>query len=233
MYDGLDNSSELIGTYCGQQRNLVLYSSESNLLVQFFTLRRTASTQNRGFKGIYEFSESFVKLDFIKLSNGVHIRGSECDQKILSKRESSGFVYSPNYPFPYLPKTVCRYEIICYAHLVCDPHFKCKTRQKKQKERKNKHEHFRLNYRYFIYGLQDAQNLERVRLEFQMFEIQHKEHKDKDKDKEYDIIIFSIQSISIDKLCRFDYRVFVFLLITLFFVFLRNFSPDRIVQRAT
>ncbi|XP_031631169.1 uncharacterized protein LOC116345699 isoform X2 [Contarinia nasturtii] len=145
VYDGPDNSSELIGTYCGQQRNLVLYSSESSLLVQFFTLRRTASTQNRGFKGIYEFSESFVKLDFIRLSNGVHIRGSECDQKILSKRESTGFVYSPNYPFPYLPKTVCR---------------------------------------YFIYGLQDAQNLERVRLEFQMFEIQHKEHKDKDKDKE-------------------------------------------------
>lgn len=40
--------------------------------------------------------------------NGMHIRGSECDQKILSKRESSGLVFSPNYPFPYLPKTVCR-----------------------------------------------------------------------------------------------------------------------------
>ncbi|XP_055324620.1 uncharacterized protein LOC129579067 isoform X3 [Sitodiplosis mosellana] len=143
VYDGPDNSSELIGTYCGQQRNLVLYSSESSLLVHFFTLRRTASTQNRGFKGIYEFSESFVKLDFIRLNNGMHIRGSECDQKILSKRESTGLVYSPNYPFPYLPKTVCR---------------------------------------YFIYGLQDAQHLERVRLEFQMFEIQKGEHKDKDKE---------------------------------------------------
>lgn len=65
VYDGPDNSSELIGTYCGQQRNLVLYSSKSSLLVHFFTLRRTASTQNRGFKGIYEFSEGFVKLDFI------------------------------------------------------------------------------------------------------------------------------------------------------------------------
>lgn len=38
----------------------------------------------------------------------MHIRGSECDQKILSKKESSGMVYSPNYPYPYLPKTVCR-----------------------------------------------------------------------------------------------------------------------------
>lgn len=38
----------------------------------------------------------------------MHIRGSECDQKILSKKESTGFVYSPNYPFPYIPKVVCR-----------------------------------------------------------------------------------------------------------------------------
>lgn len=106
----------------------MLYSSESSLLVHFFTLQRTAHTQNRGFKGIYEFSEGFVKLDFIRKytrqtqsssmektnvmnlgeNNGMHIRGSECDQKILSKKESSGLVYSPNYPFPYLPKTVCR-----------------------------------------------------------------------------------------------------------------------------
>lgn len=44
-------------------------------------------------------------------NNGMHIRGSECDQKILSKRESAGLVYSPNYPYPYLPKTVCRYVL--------------------------------------------------------------------------------------------------------------------------
>lgn len=41
-------------------------------------------------------------------NDGVHIRGSECDQKILSKKESIGYVYSPNYPFPYIPKVVCR-----------------------------------------------------------------------------------------------------------------------------
>lgn len=66
VHDGSDNTSAVIGTYCGQQRNLVLYSSESNLFVHFFTLQRTANTQNRGFKGIFEFSESFVKLDFIR-----------------------------------------------------------------------------------------------------------------------------------------------------------------------
>ncbi|KAG5877211.1 hypothetical protein JTB14_003208 [Gonioctena quinquepunctata] len=131
VYDGPDNSSAVIGTYCGQQRNLVIYSSESSLLVAFVTLPRTANTQNRGFKGIFEFSNSFTKLDFIK-KDGEHIRGTECDQKILSKKESSGFVFSPNYPFPYMPKLVCR---------------------------------------YFIYGMQNAQRLERVRLEFVMFEI--------------------------------------------------------------
>lgn len=62
VYDGPDNSSAAVGTYCGQQRNLVLYSSDERLLVTFFTLPRSANTQNRGFKGIFEFSESFVKL---------------------------------------------------------------------------------------------------------------------------------------------------------------------------
>ncbi|CAK9794637.1 Tolloid-like protein 1 [Anthophora quadrimaculata] len=132
VYDGSNNTAAVIGTYCGQQRNLVLYSSESSLYVVFVTLQRTANTQNRGFKGIFEFSESFVKLDFITAYKGEHIRGSECDQKILSKKESSGHVVSPNFPYPYIPKVVCR---------------------------------------YFIYGMQDSQHLERVRLEFTTFMI--------------------------------------------------------------
>ncbi|KAJ2947612.1 hypothetical protein O0L34_g17412 [Tuta absoluta] len=132
VYDGPDNTAAVIGTYCGQQRNLVLYSSDHRLLVTFFTLARSANTQNRGFKGIFEFSESFVKLDFISKHDAEHIRGSECDQKILSKKESTGFVYHPNYPYPYIQKVVCR---------------------------------------YFIYGMQDSQNLERVRLEFLNFSI--------------------------------------------------------------
>ncbi|XP_019768319.2 tolloid-like protein 2 [Dendroctonus ponderosae] len=132
IYDGPDNSSAIIGTYCGQQRNLVIYSSESTLYVTFVTLRRTANTQNRGFRGIFEFSNSFTKLDFISKNDGEHIRGTECDQRIFSKKESDGFVYSPNYPFPYMPKLVCR---------------------------------------YFIYGMQNAQYLERVRLNFTMLDI--------------------------------------------------------------
>lgn len=104
--------------------------------------------------GMFEFSESFVKLgmfalhtstllhshllnglpfvDFIGKNDGEHVRGTECDQKVLSKKTSTGFIYSPNYPFPYIPKIVCR---------------------------------------YFIYGLENAQDLERVRLEFLIFDI--------------------------------------------------------------
>lgn len=50
----------------------------------------------------------------------------------MSQKESWGHVVSPNYPYPYIPKVVCR---------------------------------------YFIYGMQDSQNLERVKLEFSAFEI--------------------------------------------------------------
>uniref|UniRef100_W8BBK7 Tolloid-like protein 2 n=1 Tax=Ceratitis capitata TaxID=7213 RepID=W8BBK7_CERCA len=170
VYDGPDNSSALIGTYCGQQRNLVLYSSESSLFVHFYTLPRTANTQNRGFKGIYEFSESFVKLDFIRENDGIHMRGSECDQKILSRKESTGFVLSPNYPYPYIPKTVCR---------------------------------------YFIYGMQDAQHLERVRLEFSAFNIPKVEHKDKSESNCTDgyLKIYLKGQETADAYDKFDYEL--------------------------
>lgn len=72
------------------------------------------------------------KTGFIGKEGGQHIRGSECDQKILSSKESNGTIYSPNYPFIY------------YTNIVC---------------------------KYFIYGLQDAQHLEKVNLEFERFEV--------------------------------------------------------------
>ncbi|CAL1273536.1 unnamed protein product [Larinioides sclopetarius] len=136
VFDGATADDPLIGTHCGQQRNLVIYSSAENVSVQFITLQRTAESENRGFSGFFEFSNRFVSLDFIGKNDGEHIRGTECDQKILSKKESSGNVYSPNYPFPYFINTVCK---------------------------------------YYIYGLQDNQNLERVRLIFEKFEIPNKD----------------------------------------------------------
>ena len=62
IYDGEDNFAEKIGTYCGQLRNLVIFSTNNKLFVTFTTLKRTAPVQNRGFSGLYEFSEDFVRL---------------------------------------------------------------------------------------------------------------------------------------------------------------------------
>lgn len=92
IYDGPDNMAEKIGTYCGQMRNLVIFSTQNKLFITFTTLKRTAPAQNRGFIAIYEFAESYIKLDFIQ-PDAEHIRGTECDQKILSKKESKGEVY--------------------------------------------------------------------------------------------------------------------------------------------
>lgn len=82
-----------------------------------------------------------IVIDFIVKNEGVHVRGTECDQKVLSKRTSTGFIYSPNYPFPYIPKIVCR---------------------------------------YFVYGLEGAQDLERVRLEFEKFNIPKEHHNEQE-----------------------------------------------------
>ena len=62
VFDGLDAKAPLIGRYCGQQRNVVIFSTEHHLLVTFTTLKRTADSQNRGFLAKFEFSETFVKL---------------------------------------------------------------------------------------------------------------------------------------------------------------------------
>ena len=77
-------------------------------------------------------TKKYINTDFISRNDGEHVRGTECDQTILSRKGSSGVVYSPNYPFPYIPGIICR---------------------------------------YFIYGLQDAQHFERVKIEFEKFDI--------------------------------------------------------------
>uniref|UniRef100_A0A336M6R7 CSON011903 protein n=1 Tax=Culicoides sonorensis TaxID=179676 RepID=A0A336M6R7_CULSO len=49
------------------------------MFIHFYTLKRTANTQNRGFKGIFEFSESFVKLDFIHGYLKLYLKGQEVE----------------------------------------------------------------------------------------------------------------------------------------------------------
>ena len=61
--------SQFSGTYCGQMRNLVVFSTHNQLYVTFHTLKRTAQVFNRGFFGIYEFSEDYVKLGEREMNN--------------------------------------------------------------------------------------------------------------------------------------------------------------------
>ncbi|CAG0879051.1 unnamed protein product [Cyprideis torosa] len=136
LYDGPTEEAPLMGSYCGPTRNLVVFSESENLLVVFKSLGRMADMQNRGYQALFEFSVHFVKLDFITESSGEHIRGTQCDQKVLSVGRSNGTVVSPNYPFLFLPNMICR---------------------------------------YFIYGLQDKEHLERVRIEFERFGIPAKD----------------------------------------------------------
>lgn len=79
-----------------------------------------------------------LHLGFINENEAEHIRGTECDQKILSQIENNGTIFSPNYPFLYHSNIVCK---------------------------------------YYIFGIEDEQHLERVKLEFEKFQIpnNHKE----------------------------------------------------------
>lgn len=132
IYDGKTINDPLIGPFCGQKRNLIVYSSGENLLVVFKSLSRNADHQNRGYSANFNFSEKYINLAFIKTYAGEHIRGTECDQKISSKGETNGTLVSPNYPFFYNSNTVCKYH---------------------------------------LYGLDDENHLEKVRLDFEKFEI--------------------------------------------------------------
>lgn len=137
IYDGDSENAPLINTYCGQQRQLYVFSSGTSLFVHFSTMQRVAESINRGFSAYYEFSEKFVNLGFIGSNEtSEHILGTECDQKILSRKESNGTIYSPNYPFLY---------------------------------------HSNIQCKYYIYGLQDAQNLERINFQFEMLQIPTKD----------------------------------------------------------
>ena len=99
--------------------------------------------------------------DFIQ-PDAEHILGSQCDQKILSKKESSGVVFSPNYPLPYQVFQIKIHSNIDRLIALMN-------------ESKLFHNPFifqpNVVCRYFIYGMKDHQNLERVRLTFDRFTV--------------------------------------------------------------
>lgn len=189
IYDGPDNLADkigkvythpppyfftflpLLGTYCGQMRNLVVFSTHNQLYVTFHTLKRTAQVFNRGFFGIYEFSEDYVKLGEREMNNSGFRRNVEEEfyfqilsrirmrstfgepsvtRKSWARRNPADTCSVPIIPSPtrYGFRDICQQNVwhcvCCQRYIVC---------------------------RYFIYGMQDSQNLERVVLSFDKFDI--------------------------------------------------------------
>ncbi|KAI1702286.1 CUB domain-containing protein [Ditylenchus destructor] len=110
IYDGHSTSDPILRKVCGLQQRLEMFSFGSNLLIEFNT---TDPVKNdpRGFIIDYEFSDRFVDVKkLIRGQRGIsHLRGSECDIRVLSNRESVHYIESPNYPGMYPPNTTCTY----------------------------------------------------------------------------------------------------------------------------
>lgn len=107
VFDGLEESDPIISTICGSHRSLIIFSTRENLLITFTTLQRQAEVQNRGFSAYFEFSDRFVDTSFIIGQNARYIRGSECDQRIISHKATEGSIMSPD--SKHHNNAICRY----------------------------------------------------------------------------------------------------------------------------
>ncbi|XP_041354955.1 tolloid-like protein 1 isoform X2 [Gigantopelta aegis] len=124
IYDGYTSDRPVIGTFCGNYSNKpVLYSSTEALHLEFVTSQgrvifgKTALenqadfiSERKGFNITYEFSDYFVNLDFIQ-PDSEHVIGTECDQRIMSKKETNGTITSPSYPNSFPQNVTCRYYL--------------------------------------------------------------------------------------------------------------------------
>ncbi|XP_070189345.1 cubilin-like isoform X3 [Littorina saxatilis] len=145
IYDGHTIKSPVIGTFCGRYNaSTVLFSTREALFFEFRTgqgriefgkplIEQEAdfSFDRKGFNITYEFSDEFVSLGFIT-GEATHVLGTECDQRILSQKESQGTITSPGYPANFQQGMLCH---------------------------------------YYLDGLMDRQNLEKVKVDFTDFNI--------------------------------------------------------------
>ncbi|WKX87888.1 hypothetical protein Q1695_007921 [Nippostrongylus brasiliensis] len=110
IFDGPRTSSPIIRKVCGLQQRMELYSVGTELLIHFNTTN-PAKADPRGFVIDYEFSARFV--DVVQLLHGqkgvTHMRGTECDVRVESNRETSHYIYSPKFPEMYPSNTTCSY----------------------------------------------------------------------------------------------------------------------------
>ncbi|XP_067947352.1 zinc metalloproteinase nas-39-like [Watersipora subatra] len=118
IHDGSSRDDPEIGNYCNRMPGLVIYSTRHHLFMQFETRSGRPKLEYEwgdnvikmsGFKAKYTFSSSFVHLGFI--GDGKHIRGSECDVRVKSEKESQGVIVSPDYPLTSPSNVTCFYYI--------------------------------------------------------------------------------------------------------------------------
>lgn len=107
VYDGATENDPIINTICGSHRSLIIFSTSHDMLLTMTTTIRDDDIYNRGFSTFFEFSDKFVDPSFIQGHNAKHIRGSECDQRVITSRGSSGLIRAPD-PGHH-PNAICRY----------------------------------------------------------------------------------------------------------------------------
>lgn len=108
VFDGSDEKAPIINTFCGNHKGVVIYSSTENLLLKFVTSDQEANVDNRGFLIQYEMSSNYVNLKFTNVDPLIkHIKGSECDVRIMSRSKTNGTIVSPT--IPHRAHTICRY----------------------------------------------------------------------------------------------------------------------------
>ncbi|CAI4230249.1 unnamed protein product [Auanema sp. JU1783] len=110
LYDGSRPTDPIIKKVCGLQQRMELYSVGPDLLIHFNSTN-PAKADPRGFVIEYEFSTRFV--DIVQLVNGergvTHMRGTECDIRVESNRETIHYIHSPAFPNLYPANTTCAY----------------------------------------------------------------------------------------------------------------------------
>uniref|UniRef100_A0A5S6Q849 CUB domain-containing protein n=1 Tax=Trichuris muris TaxID=70415 RepID=A0A5S6Q849_TRIMR len=111
IYDGDSHYAPIVHKVCGLQQSLELYSENENLYLEFVTVSEVAS-EHRGFQIAFKFSKDFVSIDrLIGGQQGVaHLRGTECDLRVRSRKENEIVIMSPNHPSSY-PMALCTYYI--------------------------------------------------------------------------------------------------------------------------
>ncbi|GMT27059.1 hypothetical protein PFISCL1PPCAC_18356 [Pristionchus fissidentatus] len=110
IYDGDSTSAPIIKKVCGLQQRMEQFSVGRQVLIHF-NATDPPKADPRGYVIEYEFSSRFVDVDtLLGGERGVtHMRGTECNVRVESNRETTHFIHSPKYPDLYPANTTCTY----------------------------------------------------------------------------------------------------------------------------